>query len=79
MLTTSPRMPGIKIVPSGAFDGVQEWKPSYEQWRRSKVCFVDAIRAVDEKSRYDEHPDLREFEEIWRKSGLKPAQEFIDR
>lgn len=79
MITTSPRMPGISIIPSGAFDGVHEWKPSYEQWRRSKVCFVDAMGAVKDESRYDEHPDLKEFEDIWSKSGVKPAQEFIDR
>lgn len=79
MLTTSPRMPGISIVPSGLFDGEQTWRPSYEQWRRSKVSFVDPIRAVKNESRYDEHPDLREFEKIWSKSGARPAQEFIDR
>lgn len=79
MLTKSPRMPGITIIPSGVFDGSHEWKPNYEQWRRSKVCFVDSIRAVPDESRYDEHPDLREFEDIWSKSGITPAQEFIDR
>ncbi|KAJ4992540.1 hypothetical protein SVAN01_01923 [Stagonosporopsis vannaccii] len=79
MLTKSPHMPGITIVPSGVFDGQHEWKPSYEQWRRSKVWFVDPIRAVRGESRYDEYPNLKEFEEIWAKSGTRPAQEFIDR
>ncbi|KAJ8107600.1 hypothetical protein OPT61_g8754 [Boeremia exigua] len=79
MLTKSPRMPGVTIVPSGVFDGQHDWKPSYEQWRRSKVCFMEPIRAVQDESRYDEHPDLKEFEKIWKKSGARPAQEFIDR
>ncbi|UPX09873.1 uncharacterized protein EKO05_0000553 [Ascochyta rabiei] len=79
MMTKSPRMPGITIVPSGVFDGQHNWKPSYEQWRQSKVCFVEPIRAVKDKSRYDQHPDLNEFEDIWGKSGARPAQEFIDR
>lgn len=79
MLTKSPRMPGITIIPSGAFDGKQEWKPSYEQWRQSKICFVEPIQAVKDESRYDQHPDLKEFEDIWSKSGARPAQEFIER
>lgn len=79
MMTTSPRMPGVSIVPSGLFDGEQTWRPSYEQWRRSKVCFVDSIQAVKDESRYDEHPDLREFETVWSKSGVRPEQEFINR
>lgn len=79
MLTKSPRMPGTTIVPSGVFDGMHDWKPSYEQWRQSKVCFVEPIRAVKNESRYDQHPDLREFEDVWSKSGTRPAQEFIER
>ncbi|XPS98928.1 hypothetical protein M3J09_008118, partial [Ascochyta lentis] len=79
MLTKSPRMPGITIIPSGVFDGHHNWKPSYEQWRQSKVCFVEPIRAVKDESRYDQHPDLKEFEDIWGKSGTRPAQEFVDR
>jgi hypothetical protein len=72
-------MPGITILPSGVFDGQYEWKPNYEQWRRSKICFVAAIPAVKDESLYDEHPDLKEFEDIWSKSGTRPAQAFIDR
>ncbi|KAF1930252.1 uncharacterized protein M421DRAFT_418570 [Didymella exigua CBS 183.55] len=79
MLTKSPRMPGITIIPSGVFDGNHEWKPSYEQWRRSKVCFVDDIWAVENVGRYGDHPDLKEFEGIWSRSGTRPAQEFVDR
>lgn len=79
MLTKSSRMPGITIIPSGVLDGMRGWRPSYEQWRRSKVSFVGSIRAIQDESRYDEHPELREFKDIWSKSGIQPAQEFIDR
>ncbi|KAF1937941.1 hypothetical protein EJ02DRAFT_355673 [Clathrospora elynae] len=67
MLTKSPRMPGVTIIPSGVFDGKQEWKPAYEQWRCSKVCFVDDVRGVKEGSLYEGFPDLGEFERVLRK------------
>jgi hypothetical protein len=65
MLTKSPRMDGVTIIPSGLFDGQHEWKPSYEQWRSSRVCFVDGIRGVKGESRYDGFPDIKEFERVW--------------
>jgi hypothetical protein len=69
MLTKSPRMPGVTIIPCGLFDEKQEWKPSYEQWRQSKVCFVTDVPGVKEGSRYEGFPDLEEFEKVWAKSG----------
>jgi hypothetical protein len=67
MLTKSPRMAGVTILPSGLFDAQQEWKPSYEQWRSSRVYFVDDIRGVNQESRYDGFPDMKEFERVWAK------------
>ncbi|KAF2714414.1 hypothetical protein K504DRAFT_420223 [Pleomassaria siparia CBS 279.74] len=67
MMTRSFRMPGVSIIPSGLFDGPQVWKPDYEQWRRSKVNFVDRVNGVKNESRYDEFPDTREFERVWGK------------
>jgi hypothetical protein len=55
------------------------WKPSCEQWRQSKVCFVDPTRTVKDDSCYNQHPDLKEFENIWAKHGSRSAQEFVDR
>lgn len=69
MLTQSPRMPGLKIIPSGLFLGQHKWQPSYEQWRCSRVCFVDDIRGINEKSRYEGFPDRREFQRVWAASG----------
>jgi hypothetical protein len=60
-------MRGISIIPSGLFDGKQEWKPDYEQWRRSKVCFVDGLDEVSEGCRYEKSPAGREFERVWGK------------
>jgi hypothetical protein len=65
MLTKSPRMPGVTILPSGLFDAQQAWKPNYEQWRSSRVCFVDDIRGVKDGSKYDQFPNISEFERIW--------------
>jgi hypothetical protein len=65
MLTKSPRMPGVTILPSGLFDTQQAWMPNYEQWRGSRVCFVDDIRGVKDESKYDGFPDVKEFERIW--------------
>jgi len=61
-------MPGVTILPVGLFDGKFEWKPSYEQWRGSRVCFVDDVRGVEEKSRYEGFPDVEEFRKVWEKS-----------
>jgi hypothetical protein len=62
-------MPGVTIIPIGLFDGKQQWEPNYEQWRGSKVCFVDDIQGVKETSRYDGFPDMREFERVWKASS----------
>jgi hypothetical protein len=67
MLTKSPRMEGVTILPCGLFDAQQDWKPSYEQWRRSRVCFVDDIPGVKDESRYSGFPDMKEFERVWGK------------
>jgi hypothetical protein len=58
-------MRGISIIPSGLFDEKQEWQPDYEQWRRSKVSFVDRINGVSEGCRYEERPAGREFKRVW--------------
>lgn len=58
-------MVGVTILPIGLFDTKEEWKPSYEQWLCSRVGFVDDIRAVRDKSRYEGRPDKKEFERIW--------------
>jgi hypothetical protein len=60
-------MPGVTIVPSGLFDGQHDWKPNYEQWRNSRMCFVEDVKAVREGSLYPTSPDLREFKRIWAK------------
>jgi hypothetical protein len=65
MLTKSPRMVGVTILPIGLFGTKQEWKPSYEQWLCSRVGFVDKIKSVKDESRYNGPPDKREFERIW--------------
>ncbi|EAT82943.1 hypothetical protein HBH56_003460 [Parastagonospora nodorum] len=65
MLTKSPRMVGVTILPIGLFDTRQEWKPSYEQWLCSRAGFVEDIKAVKDESRYDRAPDKKEFERIW--------------
>jgi hypothetical protein len=57
-------MPSITIIPSGVLDGKYDWNPSHEQWRRSKVYFVDPTRSVKDESRYDKHLALKEFEEV---------------
>ncbi|KAF2027211.1 hypothetical protein EK21DRAFT_72542 [Setomelanomma holmii] len=67
MMTKSPRMVGITIIPCGLFEGKNTWKPSYEQWRRSRLCYVDDIRGVRDESRYEGFPDVKEFESIWAK------------
>ncbi|KAH7064254.1 Mss4-like protein [Paraphoma chrysanthemicola] len=67
MSTKSPRMPGVTIVPCGLFHGQHAWKPKYEQWRCSRLCFVDDIKGVHDESRYDGFPDIKEFERIWAK------------
>jgi hypothetical protein len=60
-------MANVSIVPSGLFDAQQDWRPDYEQWRRSRVCFVDDICGVKDESKYQGFPDIREFERVWAK------------
>lgn len=60
-------MLGVSIVPSGLFDGQHDWKPNYEQWRNSRMNFVDDVRGVKEESRYPVSPDLGEFKRVWAK------------
>jgi len=69
MLTQSPRMPGVKIIPIDIFDGQHKWQPNYEQWRCSRVCFVDDIRGIKEKSRYEGFPDVEECARVWEAYG----------
>ncbi|ORY17259.1 Mss4-like protein, partial [Clohesyomyces aquaticus] len=72
MLTKGYRMPGISIVPCGLFRGKQEWKPDYEQYRRSRTCLVECVESAKDESRYDGRPELHEFERVWGKSGKAP-------
>jgi hypothetical protein len=67
MMTKSPRMPGVIILPIGLFNGSQSWTPNYEQWRCSRVCFVGDIRGVKDESKYEGFPDMKEFERVWGK------------
>jgi hypothetical protein len=64
MMTKSPRMPCVTIIPIGLFNGSQIWTPNYEQWRCSRVCFVDD-RGVKDESKYEGFPDVKEFERVW--------------
>jgi hypothetical protein len=66
-LTKSPRMANGSIVPSGLFDAQQDWRPDYEQWQRSRVCFVDDIRGVKDGSKYEGLPNIQELERVWAK------------
>jgi hypothetical protein len=67
MMTKSPRMPRVTIIPIGLFSGQQELAPNYEQWRGSRVCFVNAIKGVKDESKYEGFPDVKEFERVWVK------------
>jgi hypothetical protein len=78
-------MPGVTILPSGLFDTQQTWKANYEQWRNSRVCFVDDIRGVKDESKYDRFPSAKEFERIlasiqigrYRPRGLQGQQNLL--
>jgi hypothetical protein len=64
MFTRSPRMPGVAILPNGLFNTQQTWKPNYEQWPNSRVCFIDDTGGVKDESKYDRFSGVKEFEWI---------------
>lgn len=67
MLTRSQVVPEIAIVPSGLFDEKQDWKPSYEQWLKSKMCFDTEVPGVKEGSRYQDRTARKEFDKMYKR------------
>lgn len=69
MLTRSPIIPNIANVPSGVFDGNQDWKPDCEMWLKSKMCFDVEVPGIDKDDRYQDNAGEREFNKLRQKLG----------
>jgi hypothetical protein len=67
MLTRSEVVPEIAIVPSGLFDEKQDWKPSYEAWLKSKMCFDTDVPAIPKGSKYQARAAKEEFGAIYER------------
>lgn len=64
ILTRSFRVPGVAIINVGLFDEAWDWKVDFEQWRKSKMMFVEDISGVSDDCRYFEFPDVPEFDRV---------------
>ncbi|KAK7192397.1 heterokaryon incompatibility protein [Paraphaeosphaeria sporulosa] len=57
----------ISIVHVGLFDEAWDWRIDFEQWRKSRMSFVEDIPGVSDDCRYYDFPDKREFERVMAK------------
>lgn len=64
LLTRSFRVPGVAIINVGLFDETWDWKIDFEQWRKSRLGFVEDIPGVSDDCKYDDFPDKSEFDRV---------------
>lgn len=57
-------MPGVAIINVGLFDETWDWKIDFEQWRKSRLGFVEDIPGVSDDCKYDDFPDKSEFDRV---------------